>query len=126
VDVDRFKAVNDAYGHGAGDELLGQVADRLSATVRAGDTVARLGGDEFAVLLTGSPSDDQIEGVARRILEAFESPFALEEATVAVGASVGRALWPGEFAEPAALLRAADASMYEAKRDRSAASLLDR
>jgi diguanylate cyclase (GGDEF)-like protein len=126
VDVDRFKAVNDAYGHGAGDELLGQVADRLMASVRAGDTVARLGGDEFAVLLSNAPSDEQVEAVGQRIVQAFASPFSIDGVSTVINASIGRALWPGDFAEPAELLRAADASMYEAKRDRAATSLLDR
>jgi diguanylate cyclase (GGDEF)-like protein len=126
VDVDRFKAVNDAYGHGAGDELLGQVADRLTATVRADDTVARLGGDEFAVLLANAPSEAQIEAVGDRIVQAFASPFTIDGAPTVLSASIGRALWPGDFDDAAGLLRAADARMYEAKRDRAATSLLER
>jgi diguanylate cyclase (GGDEF)-like protein len=126
VDVDRFKAVNDAYGHGAGDELLGQVADRLLATVRADDTVARLGGDEFAVLLANAPSADQIEAVGQRIVKAFASPFTVDGVPTVISASIGRALSTGDADDPAGLLRAADANMYEAKRDRAATSLLDR
>jgi diguanylate cyclase (GGDEF)-like protein len=94
--------------------------------VREGDTVARLGGDEFAVLLASAPSEAQVEAVGQRITQAFESPFTIEGISAVIGASIGRAFWCEDFDEPAALLRAADASMYEAKRDRAATSLLDR
>jgi diguanylate cyclase (GGDEF)-like protein len=124
VDVDRFKSVNDAFGHAAGDELLKQVADRLASTVRTGDTVARLGGDEFAVLLAGGPAPPEIEAVSARIVAAFETPFDVEGHSLRVEASVGRAVWPADAREVEALLRSADAAMYRVKRDRAAAQLL--
>lgn len=123
VDIDRFKAVNDAYGHAGGDELLRQVAARLTPAVRTGDTVARLGGDEFAVLLADAGAQEQIDAVAHRIVEAFEAPFVIEGEPVRVSASVGRAVWPVDATELEGLLRMADADMYGTKRSREADAL---
>jgi diguanylate cyclase (GGDEF)-like protein len=119
VDLDRFKSVNDAYGHAAGDELLCAVADRLRLTVRGGDTVARLGGDEFAVLLRGARRPQEFEAVARRIGEAFAEPFLVDGVALTVGASVGRAIWPAEATDLDRLLQTADTDMYRHKRERS-------
>ncbi|MDX6665144.1 MAG: hypothetical protein QOG68_1350, partial [Solirubrobacteraceae bacterium] len=124
VDLDRFKAVNDAYGHAAGDELLRAVAERLRLTVRHGDTVARLGGDEFALLVTGILRPQELDVVTVRITEAFTAPFVVEGAPLTVGASIGRAIWPAEAADLDSLLKIADTDMYRVKRDRSAADLL--
>ncbi|MDQ3928759.1 MAG: GGDEF domain-containing protein, partial [Chloroflexota bacterium] len=81
LDLDRFKTVNDSLGHNAGDELLVAAAERLKTCVRSEDTVTRLGGDEFAVLLEGITSPVRAERVARRIIQALESPFALARAS---------------------------------------------
>lgn len=124
VDLDRFKAVNDAYGHAAGDELLRAVADRLRTTVRDSDTVARLGGDEFAILVAGPRVLEEIGRVTRRVQASFVEPFTIQGERVVVGASVGRAIWPAETADLDTFLRNADADMYRAKRDRSAQVLL--
>jgi diguanylate cyclase (GGDEF)-like protein len=124
VDLDRFKAVNDAYGHGAGDELLRAVAERLRLTVRHGDTVARLGGDEFALLVTGIRRPQELDVVTRRITESFAAPFDIEGAPLIVEASIGRAIWPAEAADLDSLLQTADADMYRMKRDRAATDLL--
>jgi diguanylate cyclase (GGDEF)-like protein len=114
-DLDDFKAVNDTVGHGAGDELLIRVAERLRGVLRAGDTLARLGGDEFAVLV-----EDGVDpvGVASRIVETLHFPFALESGELAIGVSVGVTELTGEQANPTrdALLAQADIAMYMAKR----------
>ncbi|WIM99723.1 diguanylate cyclase [Actinoplanes oblitus] len=119
LDLDGFKAVNDGFGHAAGDAILRTVAQRLTAAVRDCDTVARLGGDEFAVVLTGLSSTDAVP-VAERILRDVAVPVEHEGAWHTVGASIGIAGIdaPGSTAEwrPAALLRAADTAMYQAKR----------
>lgn len=118
VDLDRFKPVNDALGHNAGDAVLCEVARRLRLCVRESDFVARIGGDEFAVLLlSGSgltwPSD-LAEAAARRILSAMSTRFAVEGSSIQIGASIGIApILPG--AEMSELLRHADAALYQVK-----------
>lgn len=117
LDLDGFKAVNDTYGHAAGDELLCVTAARLRAAVRAGDLAARLGGDEFAVLMQGEGiTVAVVERVAADICASLGAPFALQAAQVKISASVGISAFaaPGQDAE--ALVRQADAAMYEVKR----------
>jgi diguanylate cyclase (GGDEF)-like protein len=111
LDIDRFKGVNDRFGHAAGDELLIAVARRLEECVRPGDTVARFGGDEFAVLVE-EVGDDQATAVASRILAALEAPFSIQEKNVFVSASVGIATGRRGADE---LMRNADLAMYKAK-----------
>ncbi|GAB3826549.1 putative bifunctional diguanylate cyclase/phosphodiesterase [Dactylosporangium cerinum] len=115
LDLDDFKAVNDRYGHHAGDRLLRLVADRLRGAVREGDTIARVGGDEFAVLLEGG-GDPGVP--ADRIMAALREPFDLDGATVTVAASVGlvEAGTHGPVHTADMLLRRADAAMYAGKR----------
>ena len=112
LDLDHFKEVNDALGHQAGDRLLCEVADRLSAGVRAADTVCRLGGDEFAVLL---PDSSCAEGTATRMLDLLAEPMQVDGVSLAVGASVGVACYPGDARGFEELLRRADVAMYQAK-----------
>lgn len=118
VDLDRFKPVNDALGHIAGDAVLREVARRLRLCVRESDFVARIGGDEFAVLLVSGggltwPSD-LAEAAARRILSAMSSGFAVEGSSIQIGASIGIApiLHGADLSE---LLRQADAALYQVK-----------
>jgi diguanylate cyclase (GGDEF)-like protein/PAS domain S-box-containing protein len=115
VDLDRFKAVNDTYGHGVGDKLLTQVAARLKDCVRGGDTVARLSGDEFAVVLSNLAKADDAGLVAQKIVEALAAPFNLDGHQTYISASVGIALHPADGAEPDTLLKNADTAMYRAK-----------
>jgi len=117
LDLDGFKPVNDTYGHEAGDRLLVEVARRMAATVRAGDTVSRLGGDEFVVLLPNVASLDECEIVLERILEVVGEPIALEghDDTVTVSASIGVSLYFADDTDPDTLLRRADHAMYQAK-----------
>jgi diguanylate cyclase (GGDEF)-like protein len=116
LDLDGFKDVNDTLGHHHGDLLLVEVAERLRASLRAGDTVARLGGDEFAMLLQNT--DARVgEEVAARICQALGSPFVLEDISVDIEASIGIATAvPGE--EVTSLVRQADVAMYTAKEHR--------
>ena len=119
ADLDRFKAVNDAHGHAAGDEVLRQVARRLAGAVRAGDTVARLSGDEFVVCAEiDEPGAD--EALRHRVSEVLAVPYESGDDQVDVGASVGALLLTGHTDAEAALAEA-DRLMYEAKRDRRAA-----
>lgn len=117
VDLDGFKAINDTHGHQAGDVLLQEVAERLRAAVREGDVVARLGGDEFTVALRELQDERHTVAVAERMAAAFAAPFDLGFGTVAVGGSVGIALFPRHGADLDALLRAADRAMYRAKHE---------
>jgi diguanylate cyclase (GGDEF)-like protein/PAS domain S-box-containing protein len=124
LDLDGFKAINDRYGHAAGDRLLRHVAARLSTVSRGTDVVGRIGGDEFAVLIAdvarGSRGGDapDPERVADRIREVLEQPFSLVEADVQISASIGVAVFPMDATTEGALLSVADAVMYEAKRAR--------
>lgn len=114
-DLDKFKPVNDTYGHAAGDRLLRMVAERLRAALRESDTLARVGGDEFAVLLPRCAQPEDAERVAATILARLEEPFQDGEVTLRISGSLGYALYPDCGDDAEALLRAADLAMYDAK-----------
>ena len=113
-DLDRFKAVNDTYGHPAGDALLKVIADRLRGVVRASDTIARLGGDEFAIILCQIDGPQSAELVARRLIEAVERPVDLGSFVASVGISIGIATTPEE-GDADDLFKKADIALYRAK-----------
>lgn len=116
LDLDGFKAINDRYGHSAGDALLAQVATRLSTVLRPQDTLARLGGDEFGLLVDGLGSLFAMEALCERFLDVFREPFALEGGLMAnISASLGFTLYPLDESDPETLLRHADLAMYKAK-----------
>jgi diguanylate cyclase (GGDEF)-like protein/PAS domain S-box-containing protein len=116
LDLDRFKLVNDSFGHPQGDALLKEVANRVTACLRDTDTVARLGGDEFTVLLPDLAAPQVAGQVAERILRLFSQPFAgAEEHEIFVSASIGISVFPRDGADPEALLKHADTAMYSAK-----------
>jgi diguanylate cyclase (GGDEF)-like protein/PAS domain S-box-containing protein len=115
IDLDRFKIVNDGLGHDTGDELLVEVARRLTAAVRRQDTVARLGGDEFVVVCEDLGDEQVAEELAGRVADTLSAPFALSRAEVSVTASVGVATTRRSSDQPVSLLRDADAAMYRAK-----------
>ena len=115
IDLDDFKLVNDSLGHGAGDEVLRAVADRLRSCLRSGDTPARLGGDEFAVLLEDAPDVHAVVEVAERILDALHEPVIVDGHEVYARASIGIATRRGPTTTPDELLRNADLAMYTAK-----------
>jgi diguanylate cyclase (GGDEF)-like protein len=121
-DLDRFKAVNDTFGHAAGDELLRQIAARLRAAVRPGDSVGRLSGDEFAILLPGLESDEDADRLAERVLRCFDQTFRVEGRDLAMRTSVGVALHRGVPITADELIRTADGAMYRHKDQRYGAS----
>ncbi|HEX8906937.1 MAG TPA: bifunctional diguanylate cyclase/phosphodiesterase, partial [Longimicrobiaceae bacterium] len=115
LDLDRFKRVNDSFGHLAGDRLIGAVAVRLRAAMRDGDTVARFGGDEFALLLDGVADAGEALRGAERVQAELARPFALEGHELVVTPSIGIALGRAGAEHPEELLREADTAMYRAK-----------
>lgn len=116
IDLDGFKAVNDTFGHEAGDQLLKGVSDRLSSCVREVDTVARVGGDEFMIVLANIGNRAGAEKVAQSVIDAIDQPFKLQDHVASVGASVGIALYPDHGERPEVLLKRADEAMYAVKR----------
>jgi len=117
LDLDRFKEINDRYGHRAGDEVLVEVALRLSSTVRASDVLSRWGGDEFCLLLPSVADEDALRSICRKLAEAVNSVRArVGEQTILVDASIGcRMLEPGRW-DPDSALESADLALYAAKR----------
>ncbi|MGK5683599.1 putative bifunctional diguanylate cyclase/phosphodiesterase [Actinoplanes sp. URMC 104] len=116
IDLDRFKPINDAYGHEAGDAVLKAVAAALRSVIRSGDTAGRLGGDEFAVVLPGLPSPAAAEAVAQRLAEALSTPVIFGDLLLSVEASIGVALRDATTGDAEQLMAHADAAMYAAKR----------
>jgi diguanylate cyclase (GGDEF)-like protein len=115
LDLDRFKQVNDTFGHKIGDHLLVNVARRLEAACRHGDLVARLGGDEFAVVSEGFALEKGIPRLAQRILDGLTSPFEVDNVTLQPSGSIGFTIYPGDPAEPDGLVTHADEALYAAK-----------
>lgn len=115
VDLDRFKDINDAYGHGVGDEVLKIVAQRLSASVRYSDTVSRQGGDEFVVLLPEVANAANAEMLAQKILDVLAKPVVVGEHRMIATPSVGIALYPDDATDGESLVSRADEAMYAAK-----------
>jgi diguanylate cyclase (GGDEF)-like protein/PAS domain S-box-containing protein len=115
LDLDRFKLINDSMGHAIGDELLKQVAQRLTQCVRETDTVARLSGDEFTIILTKLGGAKAATVVANKIINCFKEPFPLNWEEVFVSVSIGISLCPGDGTDSATLLKNADMAMYRAK-----------
>jgi diguanylate cyclase (GGDEF)-like protein len=118
IDLNQFKRINDVHGHLIGDLYLQEVAQRMKAQLRPGDTLARLGGDEFAVLVPIVHSRDEVEEIASRLESCFREPFVRDECVIHGSASVGLALYPEDAETVETLLSAADASMYVAKYSR--------
>jgi diguanylate cyclase (GGDEF)-like protein len=116
IDLDDFKAANDAFGHAAGDKLLAHVGQCLSRAVREGDTVARIGGDEFGAILPMLTRPEDSDVVARKLAGALAQPIEIEGHRLAASASVGIAISPWDGHDAASLLKAADLAMYLAKR----------
>ena len=115
IDLDRFKNINDSLGHAVGDELLIQVAQRLTATLRASDTVSRLGGDEFVVLLENLAQNSQAAQVANALLQASCGLYGVAGHELAITMSIGIAMFPAHGQDGETLLKNADAAMYHAK-----------
>src|SRR6185437_10113432 len=117
LDVDRFKLVNDLYGHQAGDDVLKRFASRVEALTRPVDLVARISGDEFVVVMAPSADPDAAGILAARLVAALAEPIIREDQHISVGASIGIALYPQDGSTPGELLRNADMALYQAKRD---------
>jgi diguanylate cyclase (GGDEF)-like protein len=115
LDLDRFKAVNDTFGHDMGDELLKVVSERLKTCVREVDTVARMGGDEFTIILEGASSEQNILVVAKRITESIATAFELKGHQISIGVSIGITIYPHDDHPVDELLKHADTAMYRAK-----------
>jgi diguanylate cyclase (GGDEF)-like protein len=115
LDIDRFKPVNDTYGHAVGDALLKAFSARLSNTVRASDTVARLGGDEFTIIMDRISKPEDAAVTASKIVHAMQHPFELDGVLVNVSTSIGLTYFRDEDVSPAELLKRADSLLYEAK-----------
>lgn len=114
VDLDRFKEINDSFGHPAGDELLRQLGTRLEGSLHEEDLLVRIGGDEFAVVLAGSDVD-YATSVAERLTEDLRRPFALDSVSASIGASIGIAVAPADAEDTSRLIWCADVAMYRAK-----------
>ncbi|MCC7257009.1 MAG: EAL domain-containing protein [Gammaproteobacteria bacterium] len=115
LDIDQFKMVNDTLGHDAGDQLLQQVAQRLSSQVRTGDIMARLGGDEFAILMEGVDNAVDAGTIAQKLLDVIEAPFTLDGHQIKVTTSIGITFYPSDNNDTMRLLKNADIAMYQAK-----------
>ncbi|MDN3922019.1 diguanylate cyclase [Roseateles violae] len=122
LDLNGFKGVNDSFGHEVGDELLVAVGRRLQARLHGDDLVARLGGDEFIVMCRDLQRAEQAEDLARRLSEAFETPFLVGEHQCRVGLTIGHALAPRDGLAAAELIKRADAAMYRGKKNRRLAA----
>ncbi len=118
IDLDAFKPVNDEFGHEVGDHLLVAVGQRLKACIRSSDTVARLGGDEFAVLIDAQGAQPDSDHLLERFTQALEEVFHVDGHCLKIGASIGKARFPLDGNDAEALLRHADAAMFDAKRIR--------
>jgi diguanylate cyclase (GGDEF)-like protein/PAS domain S-box-containing protein len=116
LDLDGFKAVNDTLGHSAGDELLRQVAQRLTTCLRATDSVARFGGDEFTIVLAAIDDQGDVIKIAHKIIEEVARPYLIDGSEAAITTSIGVTVYPGDAEEPSLLIQRADNAMYHAKR----------
>jgi len=117
LDLDRFKPVNDTLGHAVGDELLRQVAQRLSSCVRAGDLAARLGGDEFGIIQSRVEDEGDASALAERVVQSLSGPYDVCGHRVIVGVSVGVAIAAGATGSPDELVHQADLALYRVKAD---------
>jgi diguanylate cyclase (GGDEF)-like protein len=114
-DLDRFKTINDTLGHAIGDRLLQSVVQRLLSCIRDGDTISRWGGDEFTLLLPNINSLEDVNAIAKRILQVLQEPFDLETYHLYVTSSIGIAIYPDHGTNSETLLKNADAALYKAK-----------
>ncbi|KGP74630.1 EAL domain-containing protein [Pontibacillus yanchengensis] len=115
LDLDRFKNINDTFGHSYGDLLLEQVANRLEDSVRKVDTVSRQGGDEFTIILPNIQYHEEIESISERILHSFARPFDLNGMEVFASTSIGISVYPHDSEDPEVLIKNADTAMYKSK-----------
>ncbi len=117
LDLDKFKDVNDTYGHAAGDKVIVDFGNRVRALLRQTDVIARLGGDEFAVLQSGIHTHVEASRLAQAIIDAANRPFAMDGATMRIGVTIGISFAPDDGMDVATILRAADTALYRAKNE---------
>ena len=117
LDLDQFKAVNDTFGHHAGDKLLKIVAERLRGLVRETDTIARMGGDEFVIVQAPIADPADATSLAQRVIDLLSEPYDIDDHQAVIGASIGISVGPGDGTTPDRLLRNADLALYRAKGD---------
>lgn len=115
LDLDGFKEVNDLYGHGVGDKVLKQVAQRLEKQLRESDAIARIGGDEFVIVLSSMDIQNDANPLFERIIRAMNDPFEVDTYTIRIGVSIGVAVYPDQSEEVDMLVRYADTAMYRSK-----------
>lgn len=116
MDMDKFKYINDTFGHDVGDELLKQFSQRVQGFLRENDTLARQGGDEFTILLSEIKEEEAIQ-IAERILTSLQNPWYIGEHVFHTTASIGIAFYPTDGTTPSELMKHADVALYEAKRN---------
>ena len=116
LDLDKFKEINDIYGHSFGDRLLQEAANRMTGSVRKSDTIARMGGDEFMIILTEINALEDLSTLGDKILQTFQQPFRLENQDIHVTTSVGISVYPIDGKDVDSLVKKADIAMYEAKK----------
>lgn len=116
IDLDNFKPVNDRYGHAAGDQVLQQVAERLTKTIRDSDTLSRYGGDEFLVLLPEVAHREDVLAIAEKMGKVLAEVYALDGHQIRLSASIGVAVFPEDGTDVSSLVQQADSAMYSAKR----------
>ena len=117
MDFDKFKLVNDKYGHGIGDKLLKSFAGRLKKIVRKSDTIARFGGDEFVMVLGDFSNTEDMEKFAKKVIDVFGEPFKIDKLKLGITGSIGISVFPDDSLNQSDLVKFADAAMYEAKKN---------
>jgi len=115
IDIDRFKNINDTFGHAAGDEFLKSVSERFKDAVRKKDTLSRMGGDEFALLIDDMKNTDDASSVAQKLLACFEKPFVIGDKEIYASASIGIAVFPYDANDAEGLVKNADSAMFKIK-----------
>ena len=116
LDFDKFKVINDKYGHDIGDKLLKNFAGRLKKIVRKTDTIARFGGDEFVMVLGDFSNTEDMEKFARKVLDVFKEPFKIDKLKLTINGSMGISVFPNDSLNQSDLVKFADSVMYEAKK----------
>jgi diguanylate cyclase (GGDEF)-like protein len=117
VDMDKFKHINDTFGHDVGDELLKQFANRVQSCLRESDTFARQGGDEFTIVLSEIQEEQDAVKIAKRILSSFQQPWEIGKHVFKTTSSIGIAFYPTDGTTRHELMKQADTALYEAKKD---------
>jgi len=116
LDLDKFKDVNDTFGHSVGDLLLRAIAEKLIRQIRKGDTVARMGGDEFMLIFADLKQTDDVNTITEKILEDFQAHVTINNHIISITTSIGIAVYPDHGGDVDTLVKNADIAMYEAKK----------